>query len=202
MRISPQGDATFNEAFYFMEASGAILWIFTAEALAARSSRGRPALVFALSALLALPSTVEFIVRKRQSGVHRVPAGLLQGLDVLARDSAPGAVVLERPHTPYPAPPLVFIGRRVPYTRVIPYFDQFAAEHEVEHRLAAVRRFFQTESVTEAEAIAASLGAHHVCLYQGEGVGFAWEELLEPIYEGPEIHVYRIRETGHVRQAR
>jgi hypothetical protein len=199
LRISPQGDATFNDAFYFLEASGAVLWIFTAQALAACASRRSPALVLSLAAAVAFPSTVEFVVRKRQSGVHLIPAGLLRGMDALARDTAAGAVVLERPHTPYPAPPLVFIGRRVPYTRVIPYFDQFAEAHEVEHRLAAVRRFFQTESLTEAEAIAASLGARHVCLYEGEGVGFAWQELLEPIYDSPEIHVYRLRDTGHVR---
>jgi hypothetical protein len=201
VRISPQGDVTFNEAFYFLEASGAVLWIFTAQALVARTPKARPALVLALAALVALPSTIEFVVRKRQSGSHRVPAGLLRGMEALVHDTAPGAVVMERPHTPYPAPPLVFIGRRVPYTRVIPYFDQFAVAHEVEHRLAAVRRFFQTASASEAEAIAASLGARHVCLYQGEGVGFAWEELLEPIYESPEVHIYRIRETGHVPRA-
>jgi hypothetical protein len=191
LRISPVGDPSFNEAFYFLEASGALLWIFTAQALAERASRG--AGILALSALLALPGTLEFIVRKHQSGARRVPAGVLHAMETLARDSAPGAVVLQRPHTPYPAPPLVFAGRRVPYTRVIPYFDQFAHEHEVEHRLMTVRSFFFTSSVREARAIAASLGARHVCLYEGEGVSFPWEELLEPIHESPEVHVYRIR---------
>jgi hypothetical protein len=192
-RISPVGDASFNEGFYFLEAGGALLWIFTAQALAARASRGRAALVWCLAALVAAPGTLEFIVRKRQSGARVIPADVLHGMEALARDSAPGDVVLQRPHTVYPAPPLVFVGRRLPYTRVIPYFDQFATGHEVEHRLMTVRRFFQTESVAEARAIAQSLGARHVCLYEGEGVGFPWEELLEPIHESPEVHVYRVR---------
>jgi len=196
LRISPAGDPSFNEAFYFLEASGAVLWIFTAQALAERAARGQAALVLGLAALVALPGTVEFIVRKRQSGAHRVPAAILHGMDALARDTVPGEVVLQRPHTPHPAPPLVFVGRRVPFTRVIPYFEQFAHEREVYDRLRTVRQFFFTTSAGEAKAVAASLGARHVCLYEGEGVGFPWEELLEPIYESPEVHVYRIRELA------
>lgn len=193
IRISPKGDPAFNEAFYFLEASGAVLWIFTAQAIGERGSRGRAPAVLALAALLALPGTVEFVVRKRQSGAHRVPAPVLHAMDALARDSAAGDVVLQRPHTPYPALPLVLVGRRVPFTRVIPYFEQFAHRHEVHERLRTVRQFFFTTSASEAKAIAASLGARHVCLYKGEGVGFPWEELLEPLHESPEVHVYRIR---------
>ena len=192
-RISPVGDATFNEGFYFLECSGALLWIFTAQGVAQLAGRFPRSVVLALTAVLALPSTIEFVVRKRQQGARRVPAGVLHGMEALARDSAPGDVVLQRPHTPHPAPPLVFVGRRVPFTRVIPYFDQFTSRHEVAERLSTVRQFFLTADPAHARRIAASLGARHVCLYEGEGVAFRWEELLEPIHESPEVHVYRIR---------
>jgi hypothetical protein len=196
VRISPRGEPSFNDAFYFLEAAGAFLWIFTAQALAARAERRPRALVLALAAALAVPGTVEFVLRKRQTGARRVPAGVIDGMAALARETAPGEVVLERPHTPHPAPPLVFIGRRIPYTRAIPYFDQFATGHDVEHRLMTVRGFFQTASVSEARAIASALGVRYVCLYEGEGVEFPWEALLEPVYENPAVHVYRVKEES------
>jgi hypothetical protein len=193
LRISPRGEPTFNDAFYFLEAAGAFLWIFTAQGLADGATRGRRVLVLTLAALVALPGTVEFVVRKRETGARRVPSGVLEGMAALERETSPGEVVIERPHTPHPAPPLVFIGRRVPYTRAIPYFDQFALGHEVEHRLMTVRRFFQATSVAEARAIAESLGARYVCLYEGEDVGFRLEDLLDTVYDSPAVHVYRLK---------
>ncbi|HXY40826.1 MAG TPA: hypothetical protein VEQ10_14235, partial [Vicinamibacteria bacterium] len=53
-----------SAAIYFVEQSGAVLWLFTALALAARAGGRRRFAVLAAAAACAFPSTLEFAVRK------------------------------------------------------------------------------------------------------------------------------------------
>ena len=51
-----------------------------------------------------------------------------------SRRAAPGDVVLMRPFSRYPPPPIVFVGRRVPFTQYMPYMRQFAPAAELRER--------------------------------------------------------------------
>ena len=91
-----------SATIYFVEQSGAVLWVFTAIAVAAWAGRARrPALVIGLAGLLSLPSTLEFVVRKARGGPDSVPAGAVRALAAIARDGRPGDVVLQRPGARY-----------------------------------------------------------------------------------------------------
>jgi hypothetical protein len=197
VRLSPRdlmpSQKVFNEASCFIEQSGPLLWIFTAMALAAWSaSVRRRALALAACAALAAPTTVQFVARKRQRPARVQPAALLQAMSVLARVTRPGEVVLQRPDPRFPPPPLVFIGRRVPYTRTLPYMTQFATRPALEERLATVKSFFRTDDPEQARRVAGRLGARYLCLYGDDRVAFDPRGVLLPLYETPDARVYYI----------
>ena len=112
----------------------------------------------------------------------------------LAGVSRPGDVVLMRPELQrFPPPPLVLIGRRVPYTRFIPFFNQFTTRQARDERFATASAFFRTSDAQEARRLAGRLGARYVCLFGAEAVRFPTEGVLEPIFEEPRARVYRLR---------
>jgi hypothetical protein len=112
----------------------------------------------------------------------------------LARTTPPDAVVLVRPQTQrHPPPPLALAGRRVPYTRFIPYLAQFAPAGPRLRRIAQVRRFFETTDADEARAIAREVSATHVCLLRDERLQFPIEAVLERTYAGRGVTLYRVR---------
>jgi len=190
-----------NDAAYLVEQGGPVLWIFAAMALAGLAQRsGRRALVLAVSAALALPSTAQYVVKKRGAESDPIPASMVRAAFALQRVSAPGEVVLQRPRARYPPAPLILTGRRVPYERFTPYLTQFASRADLEQRHTTVYRFFRTRDPDEARRIAASLGARYVCLYGHDRVRFDPTGFWEPLYEEPDARVYRILEPGLGRQ--
>jgi hypothetical protein len=188
-------DRTFNESAYFVEASGLFLWLFAAEALAQACTRRRWLLVIAAG--LALPSTVQFVLRKVNTEVDVIPANVVRAMRVLARESRVGDVVLMRPHSRYPPPPLVLAGRRIPDARYIFYRRQFASPELLEARDREVRDFFQATRPAQALAIARDLHALYVYLTEDEKVDFDRAGVLVPLYVEGSERVYRIVDSEH-----
>jgi hypothetical protein len=194
-RIS--ADGVFDEAVYLTLASGSALWLFAAGAVArwGRSRRAFGAAV-AAAAVLSLPATVELVWRKASTRPDVVPARVLRAMDVLARESAPGDVVLCRPFSRFPPPPVVFAGRRVPFTDYLPYLRQFAPPAVVDARERRVRAFFRTKDAEEARSIARELRARFVYLVDDQALDPAVERgLLHPLYFEEGVRLYRIREA-------
>ncbi len=182
-----------SATIYFVEQSGAVLWVFTAIAVAAWAGRARrPALVIGVAGLLSLPSTFEFAVRKARVGPDSVPAGAVRALAAIARDGHPGDVVLQRPGGRYPPLPAVLVGRRVVYERFTPYLTQFAPRAELLRRHERLHRFFQTSDRDEALSIAHALSGQYVCLYGSDRVRFDPRGILVPIHEENDARAYRI----------
>lgn len=188
-----EGNDLPSATIYFVEQSGAVLWVFAATALARAASRARrPVLALGAAVLLALPSTVEFAVRKARVALDPVPAAAIRALGAIARDGRRGDVVLQRPGGRYPPLPVVLEGRRVVYERFTPYLTQFAPRDELQRRHEALFRFFRTTDADEAAALARGLGARYLCLYGADRVRFESARLLEPLHEEAGARAYRI----------
>lgn len=195
-RISPlEGglrERPFNEALYFFETSGLVLWIFAALAIGRTPLAGRwRALALVGCAVLTLPSTLQFVWRERRAEPRRLPAAVVRALSALERATRPGDVVLMKPERQrYPPPPLI-VGRRVPFTRFIPFFSQLAPRQALLRRYERTAAFFTTEDPSQARAIARELNATAVCLFGADDVRFAKEGVLERFYEEEGASVYR-----------
>lgn len=185
-------DQEFNEAVYFTNVSGVLLWVFGVLALERLVSPPRAAVV-ALVALVSLPNAVEFAWRKAATPPDVVPARVLEAMQRLSEDSPPGEVVLMRPYSRYPPPPIVFAGRRVAYTLFLGYLRQFVPAAAVRQRAEDVRAFFRAESPDEARAIANRLGARHVFLQGSQAMGDGARAALEPVYVKKDTALYRVR---------
>jgi hypothetical protein len=182
-----------SAAIYFVEQSGALLWVFAALALGAWAGRGRRrAAVLAAAALLTLPSTLEFAWRKALVAPVVVPAAAVRAVRAIARDARPGDRVLQRPGGRYPPLPAVLGPQRVLYERFTPYLTQFAPAQELRLRHEALFRFFHTSDRSEALAIARSLGARYLCLYGSDHVRFDPGPAFVPLHEEEEARSYRI----------
>jgi hypothetical protein len=185
------GDPVINNANFFAEQGGVLLWLFTAVTLARIAGRRRVP-VLAAAALLALPSTLQFAVKKAGLASDRVDAEIVAAMHALERASLPGDVVLQRPASAIPPPPVILAGRRVPFERFSPFLGQFAPPSFLEERHEAVLRFFRATDPSEAHAAARALDAGFVCLYGEERVRFDARALLEPLFESPEARCYKI----------
>jgi hypothetical protein len=188
------GQQPVNDAGYLLEQGGALLWVFAAAAIASLAARlARPPFVYALAAVLSLPSTVQFVLAKRSLAEEAIPAPMVRAMAELQKASRPGDVVLQRPGARYPPLPVVLIGRRVAYERFTPYLTQFVPREALEQRHEMVHRFFRTKDASEARQIAEALQARFVCLYGSDRLRFPTGELLEPVYDEPGAAVLRIR---------
>jgi hypothetical protein len=196
-RISPlEGGARerpFNEALYFFESSGSVLWLFSALAVAgaALTPRAR-ALVLAGSAALALPSTLQFVWQEQSGERRRVSPAVVRALRELERATRPGEVVLVRPERQRQPPPPMLIGRRVPFTRFIPFFSQLAPRTSLLERYQRAALFFSTPDAAVARAVAGELGARTLLLLGAEDVMFEKRGTLELLYGGEGVALYRI----------
>ena len=141
---------------------------------------------------LALPTTLQFLVKKAREPPDRLPAATVRAMDALRAASRPGDVVMQRPGGRYPPPPVVLVGRRVPYERFTPYLTQFASRADLEAPHEEVFRFFRTTDREEAIGIAQRLGARFLCLYGGDRVRFVPDARLQPLYEEAGARLYRI----------
>jgi hypothetical protein len=184
----------FNEALYFFEASGFVLWLFAALAIAgSQAAARRRAVVLLGCAFLALPSTLQFAWQEARAEPRRMAPAVVRATLALLRATREGDVVLVRPERQrYPPPPLI-VGRRVPYTRFIPFFAQLAPRAALVARYERTAAFFATDDAGEAGAIARELGASSLCLFGRDDVRFAKAGLLESVFEEDGARVYRIR---------
>jgi hypothetical protein len=188
-----EGNELPSATIYFLEQSGALLWVFTAIAVAGwAAKRRRPALALAAAALVAVPSTVEFTVRKARVAPDPIPPAFVRALEAVARDGSPGDVVLQRPVPRYPPLPAVLIGRRVIYERFTPYLTQFAPREELRGRHEELYAFFRTRDREEALAIARRLRGRYLMLYRTDRVRFDTEGILFPLHEEKEARAYRL----------
>ncbi len=189
-----EGQKAVNDAAYLVEQGGPLLWLFTAGALARWMETGPVLRLAALAALalLALPSTLQFAIKKANEPPDPLPAPMVRAMRALAADSRPGDVVLQRPGARYPPAPVILIGRRVPYERFTPWLTQFAPAPALEARHDVVYRFFHTSDPAEAMAIARGLGARYVALYGAERLRFDGTGLLVPVHEEDGARVYRL----------
>jgi hypothetical protein len=186
------GQKVVNDAAYLVEQGGPLLWVFAAAGLAALARQRRPAFAVAF-VLLALPSTVQFVIRKSAAAPDPLPAPMVRAATVLRAVARPGDVVLQRPGARYPPAPVLLANLRVPYERYTPFRTQFGSKKELERRHQQVFDFFRTEDPEEARAIARDLGASFVALYGPDRVRFPPEAVLEPIHREEGAQVFRIR---------
>jgi hypothetical protein len=194
-----EGQKTVNDAAYLVEQAGPVLWIFAALALDRLAGTGRRArLALALAALVALPATVQFAVKKAMTAPDPLPAPMVRAMRALAEVSDPGDVVLQRPGARYPPAPVILVGRRVPYERFTPWLTQFAPAEALQERHRAVFQFFRTTDVKEAETIARELRARFACLYLADRFRFDHGGLFEAVHEEPDARCYRLRWAGSV----
>ncbi len=188
--LSITADPDCDESFYFVQASGLVLWIFTAPVVLAAARR--LALVGLAAALLCLPSTAEFLVRKIVLSPERLPAAAVDAMRVLRAESCPGDVVITRP-LPYFVPlPVVLAGRRVAFSNYIGYWRQFVSPERLQERDRLVRAFFRSTDAPGALAIARALGARFVYLTGRQKVDFGTEGVLEPLFQKDGERVFRI----------
>jgi len=181
-----------NEAVYFTVHSGALLWLFVLPVLERRLRR-RPLLLALATATLCLPTSAEFVWRRLRTPADVIPAAVPRAMLRLAERTRPGEVVLQPSFSRYPPPPLVLIGRRVPYAEYFHFLEQFADTERLGRRLRTVRRFFKTHDVAEARRLAARSGARYVCAY-GRRPSPELSTLLEVVYEDDGVVLYRFRE--------
>jgi hypothetical protein len=188
------GQRPVNDAAYFVEQAGPVLWVFAAVVMA-RFARGAASRVLTAVAVVvfATPATWQYAVKKATSQPDHLPAAMVRAMRALERVSRPGDIVLQRPGARYPPAPVVLAGRRVPYERFTPYLTQFAAPADLERRHEQVYRFFRTSDPKEAVAIARSLGARFLALYGPDRVRFDTAGLLEPVHEEEEARLYRLK---------
>ncbi len=183
----------YNEAWYFIEQSAPLLWIFAAVAIGRVASGPRKAAVLAACAALALPSTIQFALVHRAAPPAVAPPAVVEAMAALEAAGDLGDVVIEKPEPKrYPPPPMVLSGRRVPFTRFIPYLYQVAPRADLVARIELVRRFFKTTDAAEARSVAQALGARFVALFGDDAVAFSIEGVLRPVYEQPNVKVYEI----------
>lgn len=190
LRVS--ADGRFDEAVYFTVQSGVALWLFALLGLVGQAwDSRRPWLIGLATALVVLPTPVQFVTARLATPAERVPAEALEVARVLARSSRPGELVLQTPFSRWPPPPLVFAGRRVAFTEYMPYLAQFAPRALLVQREQQVRRFFKTRDPREARQIASALGARLVCVF-GRPPADEVRAQLEPLFERGGVGLYRL----------
>jgi hypothetical protein len=186
------GQKVVNDAAYIVEQGGPLLWVFTASALAHLAERRGRLSAMALLLLLAVPSTLQFIVRKSKAPPDRLPAPMVRAVAVLRERARTGDVVLQRPGARYPPAPVLLANLRVPYERYTPFRTQFATKEALERRHQQVFDFFRTEDAGEARGIARELRASWLVLYRSDRVRFPTAGFLETVFEEEDTRVYRL----------
>ena len=195
-------DPAYDESYYFLQASGLLLWLFALPALVAFSARSllRAAIVL----LLALPATAELVVRRALAQPERLPPPTVRAMEALRKASCPGDVVLTRPGVALVPPVVVLAGRRVPLAAFIPYWQQFTTPGRVAAREAQVLSFFRAADAASAVSVAHGLGASYVYFAGAAAEGAESRPrsvrqllleagMLEEVHVEPRAAVYRIR---------
>ncbi len=188
-----EGQPLPSALIYLLEQSGAVLWVFTAIALAdSWRRRPRPVLVALMAAALTLPSTIEFLWRRWGMRPDELSPAVMGGIRTVAEHGQRGDVVLQRPGWARPALPVILAGRRVVLESYTPYLTQFAPVSELRRRRRLLGELFRAESEQAARALSKDLGASFLCLYGSQSFAFDTSAWLRPLYLHEEIRVYRI----------
>jgi hypothetical protein len=163
--FSIRADPAYDESFYFLQASGLVLWLFAAPAAVALGRRSRAlGLVVAVAALL---PAAEFVVRKAAQEPERVSTAEVHAMRALREASCPGDVVLTRARVRRVPLPVVLAGRRVALADYIGYWRQFTTPEVLEARRQALRSFFQSRDARAAVQAAEALSGSFVYLEGG-----------------------------------
>jgi len=202
--FSITADPDCDEAFYLLQASGLLLWLFAVPTLAklaeggAQRSAWRRVLAATAIAAVTLPSTVEFLVRKAEQPPEALPAAAVEAMAALRRASCPGDVVITRPlpRAQWVPLPVVLAGRRVAFSNYLGYWRQFVSPAFVSGRDKQVRAFFRSTRPEAARQIADALGARFAYLTGPQHVDFDAAALLEPVFDRDGERVYRIGAGG------
>jgi hypothetical protein len=131
-------------------------------------------------------------VRKRSLEPMRLHADGVSAARALAGSGAPGDVVLQRPELQRFPPAPLLVGRRIAWTRFIPFYSQFLPREQRLARYQTVREFFVTRDAARAREVAQALGARFALYYGRDRPRFAPEGLLEPVFESERARLYRI----------
>jgi len=184
-------DPGFDESSYFLQASGVVLWLYAAAALAPLAARSRLA-VAALLIVLALPASVEFVVRKAIQPGEAIAPAAVEAMAALRAASRPGDVVITRPLPRLVPLPMVLAGRRVAFSNYLSYWQQFVSPDALAERDRQVRAFFRARTPSEALAVAGALQGRYLYLTGRQKVDFETASVLEPLFERDGERVYRI----------
>ena len=184
-------NATLQTVVAFLQASGVVLWLYAAAALAPLAARSRLA-VAALLIVLALPASVEFVVRKAIQPGEAIAPAAVEAMAALRAASRPGDVVITRPLPRLVPLPMVLAGRRVAFSNYLSYWQQFVSPDALAERDRQVRAFFRARTPSEALAVAGALQGRYLYLTGRQKVDFETASVLEPLFERDGERVYRI----------
>ena len=197
--VSVLADPGFDESFYFLEASGLVLWLFVAPTLALLASGARrqqplSVALLGLAGVAVLAPTAEFVARKAVQPPELLAASSVRAMKALREASCPGEVVITRPlpGDQWVPLPMVLAGRRVAFSNYLSYWRQFVPEQTVVARDRLVRRFFRATDPERARGLAHELGARYAYLTGSQQVDFAPAGMLELLFEEGGDRVYRI----------
>jgi hypothetical protein len=188
--LSVTADPAYDESFYFLQASGLLLWVFAAPVLVDLARR-RP-VVAGIALAVAFAPLAEFLVRKVPQKPEVVPAAEVRAMKALRRASCPGDVVLMQTKVAYVPLPVVLAGRRVAFADYIGYWRQFTSPRTLAERKEEVRAFFQAEDEATALAVARKLDARYVYVEGRRRRTLEAAGVLVPLFDEEGEHVYRI----------
>jgi hypothetical protein len=191
MLLRITADPGFDESAYFLQASGVLLWLFAVPALESLADRSR-LVTAALVAILALPATVEFVVRKAAQPGQPIAPAAVEAMAALRAASCPGDVVITRPLPSFVPLPVVLAGRRVAFSNYLSYWQQFVTPAALDARSRLVRSFFRSRTPAEGLDVARVLHGRFLYLTGRQQVDFETASVLEPIFERAGERVYRI----------
>jgi hypothetical protein len=191
--FSIRADPAYDESFYFLQASGLVLWLFALPALLALARRSR--LLAAALAVVAFLPAAEFAGRKARQEPDRVSRAEVGAMRALRDASCPGDVVLTRGRVRRVPLPVVLAGRRVPFADYVGYWRQFTTDEALAERRAAVRAFFQARDPEAAAQAAAALSGRFVYL-EGERAPVESAGALQPLFVEADQRVYALPGGG------
>jgi len=186
--LSVTADPAVDESFYFLQASGLVLWVFAAPVIAAIARRRVAVLVL----LVAYAPAAEFVLRKTGQQPEVVPAPAVRAMKALRGASCPGDVVLMQTKVAYVPLPVVLAGRRVALADYLGYWRQFTSFEALAERKAEVRSFFQAEDAESARDAARRLGARFAYVTGRRKQPLEAAGVLEPLFDEAGQHVYAI----------
>ena len=188
--LSITADPDVDESFYFLQASGLALWVFSAPVLVAVARRS--AAVAALALLVAFAPAAEFLLKKVPQEPDVVPAPAVRAMKALRQASCPGDVVVMQTKIAYVPLPVVLAGRRVALADYLGYWRQFTSFEALARRKDEVRSFFRAEDARSGFEAARSLGARYAYVTGRRKRTLEEAGVLEPFFEEAGQRVYRI----------